>query len=145
MRFWNFPLTGLFTHMSRSLLSLMSKMMSYSYYMLDSYKYKSDWSSRVLSGETSSQESDGWYNSHNGGPGKGVHAALSRAGARAWWLRVSRVLPNRENEYCMMVLQTAEYSPSVAVSRLRHEQVCMTILSWSSLASFILTGDTQCL
>ena len=29
----------------------------------------------------------------------------------------------------MMVLQTAEYSPSVAVSRLWHEQVCMTLYS----------------
>ena len=55
------------------------------------------------------------------------------------------VLSNSGNQYCLTVLQTAEDSPSVAVSRLRHEQVCMMILSWSSQASFILTGDTQCL
>ena len=63
-----------------------------------------------------------WCNSHCGGPDKGEDAALNREETeRGGAKRASRVLPNRENEYCMMVLQTAEYSPSVAVSRLWHE------------------------
>ena len=58
----------------------------------------------------------------SGGPDKGEDAALNRAETeRGGAKRASRVLPNREKEYCMMVLQTAEYSPSVAVSRLWHE------------------------
>lgn len=52
------------------------------------------------------------------------------------------VLSNSGNQYCLTVLQTAEDSPSVAVSRLRHEQVCILILAWSSPTSFILAGDT---
>lgn len=79
-----------------------------------------------------------------GSPGNGEHHRIKRAGTGACrLLRASCVLPIREDEYCMMVLQTSEYSPYVAVTCLRHELVCMTILSRSSQASFILTGDTQ--
>ena len=59
-------------------------MMSYSYYMLDSNKYKRWLSQKSVVWLNILQESDADITVISGGPGKGEHAALPRAGTGAW-------------------------------------------------------------
>ena len=58
--------------------------MSYSYYMYDFNKCKRWLSQKSVVWLNILQESDADITVTSGGPGKGEHAALSRAGTGAW-------------------------------------------------------------